>query len=186
MYLKDIVGRVEPAVQLLNEVYRAFGTPFILAIVNTTISLTAGLQVRAFHQRIHESHLVIQNVKKNKDECVQLMEHVHQVLYGVVNLHLNSETPGSLPPAALYDVGRFMEYVFRFAYTFMALLTLTRTVHKIHIFVESQQDGNKLKNFFRYSEMKTLLKECRAGMEHALQVFKVSLLSFQIQMFSKN
>lgn len=55
--------------------------------------------------------MALQNVKKNKDECIQLMEHIHQVLYALVNLHMKSETPGSLPPDSLLHVGKFMEYV---------------------------------------------------------------------------
>jgi hypothetical protein len=64
-----------------------------------------------FHSRTCQSYTAFQNVKKNKDECIQLMEHIHQVLYALVNLHTKSETPGSLPPDTLLHVGEFMEYV---------------------------------------------------------------------------
>ncbi|KAJ7512131.1 P-loop containing nucleoside triphosphate hydrolase protein [Mycena galericulata] len=84
------------------------------------------------------------------------MECVYQVLYGIVNLHIVSETAGSLPPTSLDDLGKF-----------------TETIHRIHMFVEAQHDGNRIKGFFRQSEMSTLLKECRAGLQHALEVFKL-------------
>jgi hypothetical protein len=48
-----------------------------------------------------------------------------------------------------------------------------RTAHKIYIFVEAQQEGKRIKSFFHQSEMSTLLKDCRAGIQHALEVFKV-------------
>jgi hypothetical protein len=48
-------------------------------------------------------------VKKNKEECIKLMEHVHELLCAIVNLHIKSETPGSLSPATLNDVGNFTE-----------------------------------------------------------------------------
>ncbi|KAJ7473000.1 hypothetical protein B0H11DRAFT_1866868 [Mycena galericulata] len=84
------------------------------------------------------------------------MEYIYQVLYGIVNLHIVSETAGSLPPTTLDELGKF-----------------TRTIHKIHTFVEAQHDGNRIKSFFRQSEMNTLLKECQAGVKHALEVFKL-------------
>jgi hypothetical protein len=50
---------------------------------------------------------------------------------------------------------------------------LCRTLHKIYTFIEAQQDGNKIKQFFLQSEMNMLLKNCRAGLDHATEVFKV-------------
>ncbi|KAJ7448653.1 hypothetical protein B0H11DRAFT_2289728 [Mycena galericulata] len=98
----------------------------------------------------------IQNVKKNKDKCIELMESIYQVLYGIVNLHIISETAGSLPPTILDELGKF-----------------TETIHKIHTFVEAQHDGYRIKSFFRQAEMNTLLKECQSGVKHALEVFKL-------------
>jgi hypothetical protein len=48
-----------------------------------------------------------------------------------------------------------------------------RTLHKIHTFVGAQHDGNKIKNFFRQTELNTLLKDCRSRLEHALDMFQV-------------
>ncbi|KAJ7809556.1 hypothetical protein B0H14DRAFT_2865665 [Mycena olivaceomarginata] len=95
-------------------------------------------------------------MKKNKVECIQLVENIHQVLYAIINLHIKSDTPGSLPPSMLYHVGKF-----------------TETIHKVHTFLEAQQDGNRIKNLFRQSELNTLVKDCRAGLQHAMEVFKI-------------
>ncbi|KAJ7446970.1 P-loop containing nucleoside triphosphate hydrolase protein, partial [Mycena latifolia] len=126
-------------ITLLNELSDAFGTPFVPAISNTTLSLITA----------------VQNVKKNKEDCIQLLENVYQLLCAIINLHIKSETKGNLPPATLNHVGKFME-----------------TLHKIHTFVEAQQDGSKIKSFFRQTETKTLLSECRAGLQQAFEVFK--------------
>ncbi|KAF8173958.1 hypothetical protein K438DRAFT_1980523 [Mycena galopus ATCC 62051] len=138
--IHNTIVSLELAVAVLNDFHDALGTPFVPIISNTALSLTKA----------------IQTVKKNKDECIQLMERVHQVLYGIFNLHITSDTPGSLPPIALYDVGKF-----------------TQTLHKIHTFVEAQQVGNRIKNFFRQGEMNTLLKDCHSGVQHAMEAFKV-------------
>jgi hypothetical protein len=51
---------------------------------------------------------------------------------------------------------------------------LFRTLHKIHTFVEAQQGGNKVMNFFRQSEMSTLLKACKAGLQQGVESFQAS------------
>ncbi|KAJ7133313.1 hypothetical protein C8R44DRAFT_870717 [Mycena epipterygia] len=138
--LDNIVACLTPVIPLLNEFSDAFGTPFLPAIVNTTLSLIT----------------LVQSVKKNKEECIQLMEKIHELLYGVVNLHMKAETPSSLSPATLWAVGE-----------------LTETIHKIYAFMEAQQDGNKIKHFFRQSEMKTLLNDCHIGLQKVFDMFKM-------------
>ncbi|KAJ7462908.1 hypothetical protein FB451DRAFT_1180550 [Mycena latifolia] len=138
--LDNTITCLAPVITLLDELSDAFGTPFLPAIWNTALSLIT----------------VVQNVKKNKEDCIQLLENVYQLLCAIVNLHIKSETKGNLPPATLDHVGKFME-----------------TLHKIHTFVEAQQDGSKIKSFFRQTEMKTLLSECRAGLQEAVEVFKM-------------
>ncbi|KAJ7467853.1 P-loop containing nucleoside triphosphate hydrolase protein, partial [Mycena galericulata] len=139
--ISNIVACLEPVIGLLNDLHDVFGTPFVQAISNTTLSLIT----------------VVQNIKKNKDDCVQLMENIHQVLFAIVDLHIKSETPGSLPPATLDHIGKFMQ-----------------TIYKIHTYAEAQYDGNKIKQFFRQNEMSTLLKDCYAGVQQAQEVFKIA------------
>ncbi|KAJ7100546.1 hypothetical protein C8R44DRAFT_859395 [Mycena epipterygia] len=138
--LNNTLVCLAPTITLLNEVNDAFGTPFIKAISNTTLSLVTA----------------VQNVKRNKDQCVQLMENIHQILHAIINLHLKPGTAGRLPPAMLDHVGKF-----------------TKTLHKIHTFVEAQQDRNRLTHFFRQNEMNTLRKGCSEGLEEALKFFTI-------------
>ncbi|KAJ7462871.1 hypothetical protein FB451DRAFT_1494902 [Mycena latifolia] len=139
IHLNNTITCLTPVITLLNELSDAFGTPFVPAILNTILSLITA----------------VQNVKKNKEDCIQLLENVYQLLCAIVNLHIKSETKGNLPPATLDHVGKFME-----------------TLHKIHAFVEAQQDGSKIKSFFCQTETKTLLSECRAGLQQAFEMFK--------------
>jgi hypothetical protein len=48
-------------------------------------------------------------VKQNKEECAQLMETTHQILYTIIKLYLKSETVESLAPAVLDNIGKFLE-----------------------------------------------------------------------------
>ncbi|KAJ7494127.1 P-loop containing nucleoside triphosphate hydrolase protein, partial [Mycena latifolia] len=138
--LQDIMTCLTSGIKLLKDLHDAFGSPFILAIANTTSSLI----------------VVVQNVKRNKNECIELMENIHGLIYAVVDLHLKSETPGSLPPTILYRLGKS-----------------TETLHKIHAFIEAQQDRSIIKHLFRQNETHTLLKECREGIQEVLSNFKI-------------
>ncbi|KAJ7924537.1 hypothetical protein B0H13DRAFT_1863941 [Mycena leptocephala] len=100
----------------------------------------------------------IQTVKQNKDECIQLMEKTHQLLEAIIMVHINSETGGEFPPSVLNNVGNF-----------------TQTLHKIHTFVEAQQGGSKVMIFFRQSEMSTLLKGCKAGLQQGFESFQAKM-----------
>jgi hypothetical protein len=39
------------------------------------------------------------------------MENIHQILYAIINLHLKSETVGSLAPTMLNTLADFMRWV---------------------------------------------------------------------------
>ncbi|KAJ7787104.1 hypothetical protein B0H14DRAFT_3163428 [Mycena olivaceomarginata] len=139
--LAIITAHLTPAVRLFNELYDAFGISFVQPISKTTLSLVTA----------------VQNAKRNRDECISLMENIHQVLYGIVNIHMKSEPVGAIPPHILDQIGNF-----------------TETLNKIHTYVEAQQEGSKIRHFLRQGEMNTLLKQCRSGMEMAVEAFKCS------------
>ncbi|KAJ7455439.1 hypothetical protein FB451DRAFT_1373164 [Mycena latifolia] len=87
---------------------------------------------------------------------VQMLEQIHELIYAVIWVHLKSDTVGELSPTMLRNLGKF-----------------TETLHKIHTYVEAEQEKSKIKQFFRQGEMRTLLKACHIGLEQALEVFKV-------------
>ncbi|KAJ6470517.1 hypothetical protein C8R45DRAFT_937424 [Mycena sanguinolenta] len=99
---------------------------------------------------------LVQNVKQNKRECAELLENIYQVLFAIVDLHIKSEPAGTISPAMTEPVGRFM-----------------KTLYKIYIYIEAQQDRNKLKQLFRHIEMNNLVKHCRAELDEAKTIFEV-------------
>ncbi|KAJ7766941.1 hypothetical protein B0H14DRAFT_360838 [Mycena olivaceomarginata] len=138
--LNKITTCLTATVELLTEVNNAFGTPFLQAVCITTSSLIT----------------VVQNVKKNKEDCIELMENIYVTLDAIATMHLNPDTAGSIPPATLHSIGKF-----------------TETLYKIHTFVEGQAEGYRLKRLLRHSEMNTLLKECRADLQDAQNIFRI-------------
>ncbi|KAJ6495479.1 hypothetical protein C8R45DRAFT_1072846 [Mycena sanguinolenta] len=99
---------------------------------------------------------LVQNVKQNKKECAELLENIHQVLFAIINHHVKSEAAGSLSPAMTEHVGSFM-----------------KTLHKVYIYIEAQQDKNKLKQLFRNIERNNLVKDCHAELDEAKKIFEV-------------
>ncbi|KAF7325349.1 NB-ARC domain-containing protein [Mycena venus] len=138
----NITSQLTPIITVLNELDESFGPPYLYIISSTAQALITA----------------VQNVKRNKTECIQLVERIHGILHAVVYLHIKSETPRTLPPETLSYIGKFVE-----------------TLYKMNTFVEAQQDGNAIKHFFRQSEMNTLLKECDAGLREVGDGFKREL-----------
>ncbi|KAJ7875597.1 hypothetical protein B0H14DRAFT_3548064 [Mycena olivaceomarginata] len=140
--LNDVISSLIPAITALKDFHGVFQTPFIQVIAETSLSLIN----------------TVTNVKRNKSESVELLGSIHEVIYCIISILMQSETAGSLPPVMLEHLGKFLQ-----------------TVNQIHTFVEAQQDGNTIKNFLRRSELNTLLKYCRSGLQQALELFKASI-----------
>ncbi|KAJ7465890.1 hypothetical protein FB451DRAFT_1402304 [Mycena latifolia] len=95
--LNSVVACLTPVLPLLNELLDCFGAPFVQAISNTALNLVSA----------------VQNVKTNKEECMKLTERIHEILFAIIKLHMQSEPPGGLlPPATLHHIGNFTKYVF--------------------------------------------------------------------------
>ncbi|KAJ7482585.1 hypothetical protein FB451DRAFT_1364581 [Mycena latifolia] len=141
MRLNKIVTSLNAAVTTLDVISESMKTPFLQPILNTLHSLLTAVQAR---------------FSKNEDECTQMLEQIHELIYAMIWVHLKSDTVGELSPTMLNNLGKF-----------------TETLHKIHTYVEAEQEKSKIKQFFRQGEMRTLLKACHTGLEQALEVFKV-------------
>ncbi|KAJ7107946.1 hypothetical protein C8R44DRAFT_804463 [Mycena epipterygia] len=135
----NILKSLDAAITTVEAVSNGLETPFLRPISTTIRSLLTS----------------VQTVKKNKEDCKQMLEKIHELLYAIIRLHIDSDTGGQLLPSMLENLGKF-----------------TETLHKIDTFVEAQGDKSIIKRFFRQGEMSTLLKDCHVGLEQALKVFK--------------
>ncbi|KAJ6523171.1 hypothetical protein B0H19DRAFT_1085795 [Mycena capillaripes] len=85
--------------------------------------------------------LVPQTIKQNNANCIELVEQT--------DLHNTIITSHQV-----YHTGR----------------TATEAQHKVHTFVEAQQNSRKL---FRQGEMSSLLKDCRLGLQQETEFFQI-------------
>ncbi|KAJ7159793.1 hypothetical protein C8R46DRAFT_374243 [Mycena filopes] len=141
--LNNVAKGVSAAVDTLELVSSTLKTPFLGAISSTCRSLLTS----------------VETIKQHKDDCVQLLEQTHQLLYAIIALHIKSDTGGELPPRVLNSIAEF-----------------TATLHKIHHFVDAQQERSWLKQFFRQAELNKLLKDCNSGLQAALDFFHIEAL----------
>ncbi|KAJ6596254.1 hypothetical protein DFH09DRAFT_1272770 [Mycena vulgaris] len=80
------------AVDSLGILCDTFKTPFLQAMCITTRSLLSS----------------VQTAKKNKNECIELMELIHEVVYVIIDLHIKSGGE-EFPPSILNQMGEFTE-----------------------------------------------------------------------------
>ncbi|KAJ7085964.1 hypothetical protein C8R43DRAFT_965130 [Mycena crocata] len=96
------------------------------------------------------------SVRQNKEECFHLAEKTYGLLYAIISLLTKSESGSDLSLTVWDNLAKFIE-----------------TLHRIHTYVEAQQNKSKIKQFFRQGEMSALLKDCKTGLQAALDAFKV-------------
>ncbi|KAJ7791923.1 hypothetical protein B0H13DRAFT_2517713 [Mycena leptocephala] len=138
-------------------------TACLTITANTLETLASGLKspfLAAISNTTQSLLKNIQTVRQNKNDCTQLLEQTYELLNTILMVHINSDTGAELSPNMLTHIGKF-----------------TETLYKIHTFVEAQQNGNTLKNFFRQGEMSTLLKDCKAGLQQGLETFQVPMVN---------
>jgi hypothetical protein len=116
-----------------------------------------------------------QTVRQNKNDCTKLLEQTYELLNVILMVHIKSETGAELPPSVLTHIGKFTEYVTYLSKKKlpMILTIIIRTLHKVHTFVEAQQNSSKVKKYFRQGEMSTLLKDCKTRLQQGFEIFQV-------------
>jgi hypothetical protein len=48
-------------------------------------------------------------VKRNKEDCTELLEATHKLLNAIIILHIESDADGEMPPTVLHHIGKFTE-----------------------------------------------------------------------------
>ncbi|KAJ7483594.1 hypothetical protein FB451DRAFT_1439841 [Mycena latifolia] len=151
--LNHLIVYLAVAVSALSDLEAVVGTPFLKTISNTTASILNGVQGYIWTE-------YPQKARSKRNECVRFVEQIYEIIHMIIALHVNSDTGGVLAPSTLDHIGKFNE-----------------TLQKIRVFVESQQEGNRLKQFLRQSETSSLLKDCSIGLQQTLDVFKIQTCS---------
>jgi hypothetical protein len=54
---------------------------------------------------------LLKTIKTNREDCTQMLEQVHGLLYGIIRLYMASETGAELSPNMLENLGKFTQCV---------------------------------------------------------------------------
>ncbi|KAJ7457808.1 hypothetical protein FB451DRAFT_1564132 [Mycena latifolia] len=101
---------------------------------------------------------VVQDLKGNREQCVRMVERIHQLLCTLTMSGLNSES--SVTPQVLDNIGRFAEYL-----------------NKFYACLRSQQELGRVKRFFKQTEITTQLEAYEAELQAILETFKVQSIT---------
>jgi hypothetical protein len=107
--LENKTACLNGAVTTVELVSKNLKTPFLEPIVNTVCSLLTAAEVIACDPAAMLVTNKPQTIKKNKEECVEILERIHELLYAIIQVHITSNTGGQLPPRRLHNLGQFAE-----------------------------------------------------------------------------
>ncbi|KAJ7239239.1 hypothetical protein C8J57DRAFT_1478415 [Mycena rebaudengoi] len=102
----------------------------------------------------------VQTIRSNKEEYVEVLEHIHEILCIIVQLDSTSEIRGVLPTAVLYDIAKF-----------------TEALEKLFTILNGQQKGTlgKIKGLFRQPEARDRLETCKQELNRMVGLFKAQV-----------
>ncbi|KAJ7249967.1 hypothetical protein C8J57DRAFT_1723780 [Mycena rebaudengoi] len=102
----------------------------------------------------------IEMAKSNREENVEIIEQIHEILCIIVQLHSTSEIKGVLPMALLYDIAKF-----------------TEELEKLFTVINRQQKGTfgKIKGFFRQPEAAERLDTCKQELSRMVKLFRAQV-----------
>ncbi|KAJ7630061.1 hypothetical protein DFH06DRAFT_1439649 [Mycena polygramma] len=133
-------------------------TPFLhhATVAATTLKQLSEINTTPYLQVVAGVALLIlqtaQSVKKNKEQCVALVEQIYEIICALIELCADTSAP--LSPVLLDGMAMFAE-----------------TLQKIDAFLRMQQDTNRLKRFLKHQEHTSRLEDCKAGLRDARDVF---------------
>ncbi|KAJ7212736.1 hypothetical protein C8J57DRAFT_1483578 [Mycena rebaudengoi] len=112
----------------------------------------------------------VQTIRSNKEEYVEILEHIHEILCIVVQLHLTSEIRGVLPTALLYDIAKF-----------------TEALEKLLTILNGEQKGTlqKIKGLFKQPEAPERLERCKQELSQMVGLFKAQVTGSTLSQMGK-
>ncbi|KAJ7481832.1 hypothetical protein FB451DRAFT_1085508 [Mycena latifolia] len=143
MALKTRVGAIveqgKTAVEILRTVSESTrNTPYLRAIAGAGALLMDTVMI----------------VRKNKEECVRMVEQVVTIIVALASICSN--IGDQLPPSLLSNIATFSE-----------------TLQKVLAFVRRQVDRSLIKRVVRHLEDTSLLSECQLALDHAVKLFQL-------------
>ncbi|KAK7040420.1 CTLH domain-containing protein [Favolaschia claudopus] len=132
-----ILQEAATAVGALQDVSKALQVPFLPAICGICSAIL----------------VIFQSAKAHKQEHLQLLKQVQELLWVVVDLSLGAESPDFLPQSVLYNLGNF-----------------ARTLQKIHSLMDAEASSGRFRRLWLGTNTQQM-EECKEEMRQCLKAF---------------
>ncbi|KAJ7278390.1 P-loop containing nucleoside triphosphate hydrolase protein [Mycena rebaudengoi] len=137
MHLDSVVKYTTLAATTAQEIASIYSVPFLASAATLTSSILK----------------CVESMKVNQDECVEIVQQIHEILCTVVKLSTATEVNGVPPTALLYDIAQF-----------------TETLQKIFTSLKAQQSMGKIRKFFTQASNTTRLEAHCLELNRALEI----------------
>ncbi|KAJ7140604.1 hypothetical protein C8R44DRAFT_761634 [Mycena epipterygia] len=98
---------------------------------------------------------MINTMNSSKDQNIEIVQQIHEFMSALISVYETTQIDGILPPAILYDIGKF-----------------TEALNKVYSCLKAQQGIGKLKQFLKLAEHGIQLRACKAELQEALDNFR--------------
>ena len=171
----NIVTGLRLAITVLEELNDALGTSSLQAISQRTVSLITAIQVR---KSLPSSINITWDFRMSRKTKLDVLSSWKAPMgcFLLLSISTSSQTYQEACHCQCWIMLPSSQCTLPASWCmhYECLIQLRRTTHKIHTYLEAQQEGSRLRNFFHQNELNTLLKDCQAGLQHAVEVFKAS------------
>ncbi|KAJ7119277.1 hypothetical protein C8R43DRAFT_1035536, partial [Mycena crocata] len=138
--LVDLVRYSTVAASTAREIADSANVPFL----QMTASLTASILT------------AVQTAKFNKEQCIAMVEQIHEILCTIIHLYCSHKTEGVLPPPLLYDIAKF-----------------TETLQKLYALMKTLQGMGRIRHLFKQADNSAQLKECQEELHASVERFRI-------------
>ncbi|KAJ7067372.1 hypothetical protein C8F01DRAFT_1121086 [Mycena amicta] len=120
----------------LADIAQASRTPFLAATASISATVLTKIE------------------QSNRETFVQVGQHIHDILRGIITLELGHGSDGALSSSILRDIADFVE-----------------ALHKLQVWLVDQESTTKIRRLFRPDEEAAQLEACRQGIKRSLDSF---------------
>jgi sensor histidine kinase YesM len=189
---RDILPKMQPpsrlsclteytvlAASTVKEIAQSRHAPFLVSTAALSLMILdlARVRVSRYYHRINLTNT--QASRSLKEQIIQMIEQIHEVLCAIISLYLTAAMDATLPPGLLQGVAKFTEYVGDFMMLSLAY-ACTRTLQQLDAYLKAQQEMGKIKLLFKHADSASQLDACKTGLQDAVLAFRVrNILPFQ-------
>ncbi|KAJ7115341.1 hypothetical protein C8R44DRAFT_928388 [Mycena epipterygia] len=138
--LQSLIRSITAAASIARDVATVEKVPFLGQAASLSLSIVE----------------LINTMKSSQDENIELVQQIQELMSAVLSVYETTHIDGILPPAILYDIGKFSE-----------------VLSGIYSCLKAQKGIGKLTQFLKLSENEARLRSCKAELQYALDTFRV-------------